>query len=240
MRAQNRVKRALALRKIGDYAVYTRLGSGRYGVCFLAKSPQGDWVVLKRFRRRIWKKNRRKNHYEAAILSSASHPAIPEFLGVVNHLSKGYFFILEYKKGKTLEKLLFQKKKKFSDAEIYRIGSQLLEVMEYLHNRGIVHRDISISNVLDTGKEISLIDYGLARYIKTEDGYTPYLDYFCFGNVLLYLLYSGYEETGKKKAWYHELPLAEPQKTYLMRLMGLAEPFQSTEEVRRLFICFSS
>ena len=124
---------AKTIKKVGDYTVASCIGKGRYGVCFLAFDPDGNKVILKRFRPRMWRKNRHANHYEAVILSGLEHPAVPELLGVINN-QKGYYFVLEYKDGFTLEQWLFEKKKVFTAEEIYRIGSQIFEVLEYLHS----------------------------------------------------------------------------------------------------------
>lgn len=138
---------AKTIKKVGDYTVASCIGKGRYGVCFLAFDPDGNKVILKRFRPRMWRKNKHANHYEAVILSGLEHPAVPELLGVINN-QKGYYFVLEYKDGFTLEQWLFEKKKVFTAEEIYRIGSQIFEVLEYLHSRSVVHGDISAANVL--------------------------------------------------------------------------------------------
>ena len=108
-------------KKIGDYTVASCIGKGRYGVCFLALDPDGKKVILKKFRTRMWKKNKNANHYEAVILSGLEHPAVPELLGVINN-RQGYYFVLEYKEGLTLEQWLFDRKKIFTSGEIYRIG----------------------------------------------------------------------------------------------------------------------
>lgn len=115
-------------RKIGDYTVVSRIGGGRYGVCFLSHDPLGRKVVLKRFRRRMWKKNRADNHHEAVVLSGLCHPGVPELLGVIN-ARKGYYFVLGYKEGNTLEKWLFKEKKVFTAQDVYRIGTQLFEIL---------------------------------------------------------------------------------------------------------------
>lgn len=215
-------------RNVGEYRIEKKLGGGRYGVCYLARDRRGRLAVLKRFRPGMFRKNREKNHHEAVILSGLDHPAVPALLGVLN-LRAGYFFVLEYMPGLSLQKWLFRRKKVFSPKEIFRIGSQLGEILVYLHSRNVVHRDISIANVLDDGKRVSLIDFGLARYAdggRIDKG----MDYCCFGDLLLYLLYSGYRGEGKGP-WHQELPLSPGQRQYLMRLMGLAEPFASTQEV---------
>ena len=224
--------------KVGEYTLLSQLGRGRYGACFLAQDSNGRKVVLKRFYPRRWKKNQGKNHFEAVILSQLQHPQIPQLLGVING-KEGYFFVLSYQPGITLEKLLFQQHKEFSPTEIDRIGGQLIDLILFLHQRNVVHRDISIANVLDDGEQISLIDFGLARFAD-NDRMRFDLDYSCLGNLLLFLLYSNYH--GKNRGpWYEELPLKPEQQEYLMKLMGLKEPFQNIQEISEQFHrCFAS
>ena len=217
-------------KKIGDYTVASCIGKGRYGVCFLALDPDGKKVILKKFRTRMWKKNKNANHYEAVILSGLEHPAVPELLGVINN-RQGYYFVLEYKEGLTLEQWLFDRKKIFTSGEIYRIGSQMFEVLEYLHGRNVVHGDISVANVTDDGEKISLLDFGLARYADGENIRFS-LDYARAANVILYLLYSGYEGKGRRP-WHEELPLTGEQREFLKKLLEPEEQFRDTGTVRR-------
>ena len=215
------------IRKIGDYAVASRIGKGRYGVCFLARDPQGKKVVLKRFRQRMWKRNSANNHHEAVILSGLSHPGVPELLGVINE-RRGYFFVLEYKEGNTLKEWLFEKKKVFSSAELYRIGTQLFDILEYLERRSVIHGDVSIANIVDDGERVSLIDFGLARY-SGGDQESFRLDYARTANVIIYLLYSGYSGKGDRP-WHEELPLTPEQREYLQALIKPEAQGRETEE----------
>lgn len=225
------------IRKIGDYTVVSCIGKGRYGVCFLALDPKGRKAVLKKFRPHMWKKNQSANHYEAVILSGLSHPEVPELLGVINN-RKGYYFVLEYKDGSTLENILFRQKKVLREADIFRIGLQLFEVLEYLHSRNVVHGDISIANIIDNGSRISLLDFGLARYADGENMRFS-LDYARAANVLLYLLYSRYPGNGRKP-WHEELPLSDQQKNFLKNLFERKETFADTREVTTGFRkCFA-
>ena len=223
----------ICLKKAGEYTIKKRLGQGRYGICYLAEDDQDRPVVLKYFRPSTRKKHGDFIQWEAVILSGLSHPSIPQFLGVVNN-HRGYFFVLEYMKGDSLKTLLFQKRKEFSAEEIFQIGEQLLEILLYIHSRSVIHGDISISNVLYDGLQVSLIDFGLASYIGQEE-FGKDLDYACFGNLLLYLLYSGYHDP-KKGAWYEELPLSQGQKDFLKSLLGLKEMFSDTETVKKEFL----
>ena len=110
---------------------------------------------------------------------------------------------------------------------------QLAGILAYIHSRSVVHGDLRLSNVLYDGHSVSLIDFGLSRYEGTE-GLKFDLDYACFGNILLYLLYSNYPKKGKS-AWYDELPLTRAQKEYLMRLLRLMPPFLSITDAEKEF-----
>lgn len=211
-------------KRIGDYTVMSRIGSGRYGVCFLARSSDGRQVVLKRFRRRMRRKNRFHERHEAVILSGLRHPALPQLEGVIND-RHGYFFVLEYKAGKSLARWLFDEKKSFSEAEIRDIGTQLFRILEYLESRSVIHGDISISNILYDGEVIALIDFGLARYEGTR-GMSFSLDLARTADVLLYLLYSCYGETAcgsagsrEERTWRQELPLSREQQEFIGQLL---------------------
>lgn len=231
---------AKRIRKIGGCTVASRIGRGRYGVCFLARDAGGRKVVLKRLRRRMWKKNRADYHHEAVILSGLCHPGVPELLGVVNE-PRGYYFVLEYMEGYTLADWLFEKKKIFSAEEVCRIGTQLFGILEYLHSRSVVHGDISIANVVDDGKKVSVIDFGLARY-SGEKELDFSLDHARAANVLIYLLYSGYSGRGSRP-WHEELPLDENQRKFLLDLMqpGGKETegkgvYRSTSDIKKRFL----
>ena len=106
------------LRRAENYRILSRIGAGRYGVCYLARDDSGRTVVLKRFRSRIHGRKRPPNADEAVILSSLEHECLPELLGVLN-TRKGYFFILEYMEGTSLEKLLFRRRKRFGEYITY-------------------------------------------------------------------------------------------------------------------------
>ena len=164
---------------------------------FLHGQSMGEKVVIKKFKPKMFKKNSEKNVYEAVILSKLNDKRIPEFLGVINE--KGFYgFVLELKHGYTVKDMLFKYKHIFSHEEFFKIGIKLIRIIKYLHENGVVHRDIRIPNVLIDNGEVYLIDFGLARW--GDNNKYPYdLDFSYLGDFLLYLLYSSFERKEKYK-----------------------------------------
>eukprot|EP00986_Skeletonema_menzelii_P000961 scaffold268_cov140-Skeletonema_menzelii.AAC.14 len=58
---------------------------------------------------------------------------------------------------------------KFSEVQVKSIARQLLQVLEFMHERNFVHRDLKTSNILITDNfELKLADFGLARCLESS------------------------------------------------------------------------
>ena len=220
----------------GNYTLLKRIGKGRFGVCYLAASEDGKPVVVKRLKSNLFKKNNPINVNEAVILSQIDHPAVPEILGVINE-KRFYGFVLQQMPGVPLEKLLFKQKHVFMPGEIRGIGIQLIDILKYLHGHGIVHRDISISNVLIHDRNVSLVDFGLAQWMIGRKDQLVNDDFAQLGDLLLYLHYSSFvKQRGKRKPWFEELSLTKEQIHFYKRLLGLEDPYSAVDEVEKDFL----
>lgn len=101
-----------------------------------------------------------------AILQSLDHPNIVKLFEVYD-MSDQYVLIMELCEGGEL----FQRiaKKKVTLSSVPKIMRQLLEVLTYIHTKGIIHRDIKPENILINKQTntIKIIDFGIAHHKKS-------------------------------------------------------------------------
>lgn len=87
---------------------------------------------------------------EAAILHKLSSPQIPKFWEIFRE-GQRLFLVQDYIAGKTYQTLLEERigsGETFNETEIIELLQQLLPVLSYLHNCGVIHRDISPDNLI--------------------------------------------------------------------------------------------
>jgi serine/threonine protein kinase len=220
--------------KIGDYTVKKVSGEGRYGICYLV-SDERQHYILKQLKRFMLKKSKTKVGFEQEILSSLNHKNVPRFIRKVEDEGL-YGYLLEYKEGETFEDLIYLEDRVFPDTEIHDVGMQLISILKYLHHSGIVHRDIRVPNTLYSGRQVYLVDFGLARWVD-EVKYRPDIDFSYLGDFLLHLYYSSYVTNGKKmKPWHEELNLRKEEMLFLKRLLGIEKKYRNIDEVEHDFL----
>ena len=101
---------------------------------------------------------------EMSVLELLSHPNIVQFFGVEVHRDRVYIF-MEYCSGGSLAGLL--EYGRIEDEIVIQLYTlQMLEALAYLHQFGIVHRDVKPDNILlDHMGVIKFVDFGSAKVI---------------------------------------------------------------------------
>lgn len=172
---------------LGDrYLVQRLLGQGGFGRTYLAADRYrfDELCVLKEFLPHQVgeyeiQKSRELFEQEAKILHHIEHPQIPKFLAYFEEDGR-LFLVQEYIKGCTYSSLLRSRQHQgetFSEAEIIDWLHQLLPVLDYVHQRKIVHRDISPDNIMlhHDRRTPVLIDFGVGRWmLEQAQGVTSY------------------------------------------------------------------
>ena len=166
------LKRDELLNKIffKKYEIIRKLGKGSFGLVYLGKIINSNNFVAVKFE----PKNQIEHilERESYLLYYLRGFGIPEVI-TFGHNSK-YNVLVQTLLGNSINDIFFQYNKKFSMKDCCMIGLQMLDRLEYIHSKYIIHRDIKPDNFL-VGKEdeslIYLIDFGLAKkYMSSRTG----------------------------------------------------------------------
>ena len=158
------LKNKIILRK---YKIIKRIGKGSFGSVYLGKYVnKNDYVAIK-----FESKNQNDTilEREAYILYSLKGFGIPEVISYGQNLK--YNILVQELLGKSIDKLFYEKKRKFSMKDCCMIGIQILDRLEFIHSKYIIHRDIKADNFLiglKNNKTIYIIDFGLAKQYRSR------------------------------------------------------------------------
>ncbi|MEA4804937.1 protein kinase family protein [Acetobacterium wieringae] len=217
---------ALAL---DGFALVKLLGQGRFGCSYLISREDQDYVA-KIFHPNDVKRRKRKLNWEIKFLRTIDHSAIPKLIQVIDR--DGCFgLVMQKMPGQTLEDWLACDYA-FGKSEIAIIFFQLIAVMDYLADLGISHRDIKADNILWTGEQLSLIDFGSARKMVSLDArFNP--DFWGVGDVFMRLALSCDEiATNPNNSGIEQFDLTEEERLVIKRLLYIEKPYQNFRVLR--------
>lgn len=147
--------------RVGAWKVGRQLGRGGAGAVFAATHEKtGVEGAIKIAHPSSGAVQRHWFLREAALATRLRHPAIVS-LWEAGQLDDGRpFLVYERVVGPTLEEVA----ESLSLEQVVRFGAQLLDALGYAHDAGVVHCDVTPSNVLlAEGERARLIDFGLAK-----------------------------------------------------------------------------
>lgn len=155
-------------RKIEKYLVLEELGRGGMGIVFKARDEELDrFVVLKMMKQDLAQQLLKRFWIEVRAQASLSHPNIVQIYDFLKS-EYGYFIVMEYVEGETLESLL-QRKGILNNETALTLFLQLLNGISYAHRNKIIHRDIKPKNILITKDHVvKVVDFGLAKRMELD------------------------------------------------------------------------
>jgi hypothetical protein len=156
--------------RVDDYDVIRLIGRGGMGFVFLARNAaNGGMVALKMLRPEYAVEPRvvRRFLKEARHLQKLGHPSIMPVLSVSDRPEAPYFVMPHYAAGSLAGKIL--PGEALGTSEALEIARQLADAIEFIHGKGLVHRDIKPGNILlEAPGVIRLSDFGLAQSIFND------------------------------------------------------------------------
>mmetsp|Transcript_10147 Transcript_10147/g.31207 ORF Transcript_10147/g.31207 Transcript_10147/m.31207 type:complete len:611 (-) Transcript_10147:1638-3470(-) len=147
------------------------IGSGAFGDVYKAKYLGVD-LAAKKLKGVVNLDSIEKEfEREVSALKSLRHPNIVLFMGIATDPEKNLWILTEYVRGGSLSTLLANgKADQLPWHKRLNYSLQVAKALAYMHDRGLIHRDLKAENVLIDNKTVKLADFGLARRLKTSRG----------------------------------------------------------------------
>ena len=151
-----------------DYTILKSLFRNEHNEIVLAnRIPDNQQVILKKsilHNENILKIS--KLGHEFDILKDLNHPGIPKVYGIL-YDGKTVSLVQEYIEGTDLRKLIFEKR--ISLMQALEIAIQLADILHYIHQKGVIHKDINSGNLMITNDgTLKLLDFGISSNLHLE------------------------------------------------------------------------
>ncbi len=155
---------------LGHYRIVRQVGYGGMSTVFLAEDINlGREVAVKVFwpRPGETKDFLRRFGREARVLAQLDHPNILPVYDFGEQDSHAYL-VMPYMAGGSLKDLL-KVRQVLPPAEAIRLTTEVLNALQYAHERGLIHRDIKPGNMLfKADGKLMLCDFGLVKVFSAE------------------------------------------------------------------------
>jgi len=144
-----------------------QVGKGGFGTVYFAKSTKEKRMVAIKKMPHITKRQIQQNYREASILSKCDHPNIVKLYTCHIDKDSNLWIVMEFMEGGTFEEAA--KAWKFNENNLAYVARELLKGLQYLHENGMVHRDLKSANIMMSVEgKVKLIDFGLCEDISTS------------------------------------------------------------------------
>ncbi|OIR58204.1 MAG: casein kinase I [Amphiamblys sp. WSBS2006] len=145
------------------YKIKERIGKGSFGVIYRAESYKHAGDVAVKFEQRDASSPQLRSEYKVYKIL-AGVPGIPRvyYFGQEEHHNILVMDLL----GPDIESVFKEHSRSFPAPTVCLIALQMLEIVEQVHERGLIYRDMKPDNfVFDAARrKIHLIDFGMAKY----------------------------------------------------------------------------
>ena len=170
------------MQQLEDLTLLKRIGKGSFGEVYLtSKAGRNELFATKKMDRKHFDTSERRKYLvnEITILQECNHPNIIR-LEEIKYTKDHYYVVTEYCNGGSLTDCLetyrkLNHGKAFPEEIVQYLMRQIVDAVQYLHNKKILHRDLKLDNILvnfnneiDKSRlnmlkcQVKIIDFGFA------------------------------------------------------------------------------
>ncbi|MEH2373838.1 serine/threonine protein kinase [Nostoc sp.] len=158
------------------YQVIRVLAMGGFGQTYIAQDtrrPGNPICVVKHLKPgtdpRVFDTAKRLFNSEAETLEKlGNHDQIPRLLAYFDE-NQEFYLVQEYIEGHTLAEELIPGKR-WSESRVIQLLQEVLEILEFVHRQGVIHRDIKPDNIIRRvcDHKLVLVDFGAVKQLRTQ------------------------------------------------------------------------
>ncbi|MEH2248996.1 serine/threonine protein kinase [Nostoc sp.] len=158
------------------YQVIRVLAMGGFGQTYIAQDtrrPGNPICVVKHLKPgtdpRVFDTAKRLFNSEAETLEKlGNHDQIPRLLAYFDE-NQEFYLVQEYIEGHTLAEELIPGKR-WSERQVVQLLQEVLQILEFVHRQGVIHRDIKPDNIIRRASDnkLVLVDFGAVKQLRTQ------------------------------------------------------------------------
>ena len=156
----------------GRYTIERELGRGATSIVYLARELATERPVAIKILRAelVTEISTERFLREIRVTARLEHPNIVPVLDSGEYDERLYF-VLPHMEGGTLRARL-EREKQLPISDVITIGKTIAAALQFAHEHRLLHRDVKPENILFTGGEACLADFGIARAWSEASGET--------------------------------------------------------------------
>ena len=172
MQSPGRDPNSLVGKTIGHYQLESLIGSGHMSDVYRARQKAKNRVItLKVFKPATVQEYPDLFLREAKILTGLKHPHIVRVFDAATAV-RYCFLVMEFMENGSLRDALSDNKAAIDF--VITTAVHTLKGLEFLHNKGIIHRNLKLENLLVDGEgSVKISDYGIVRLMEATNVITP-------------------------------------------------------------------
>jgi len=146
-----------------------KLGAGGYGKVYLVYSIRDrSQLFAAKYQKLVDKGAKQSVRAEVQILAALENPRHVLRLSSYYETDRNSVVVTEYLQGGELFARIGSQDYKLTEAKVRMFIRQMVEALQFIHSRGIIHLDLKPQNIMlvkPDSEELKLIDFGLARQL---------------------------------------------------------------------------